>query len=87
MGLPDIKGVNEIGAGLAAFASCVTIFRLVFRWRKSRLWWDDAWAFFAMLNVIVTASLVWVVYAPKSSNVSQHSRVASFLILEVGFTL
>ncbi|KZT43402.1 hypothetical protein SISSUDRAFT_1040421 [Sistotremastrum suecicum HHB10207 ss-3] len=87
MGLPDIKGVNEIGAGLAAFASCVTIFRLVFRWLKSRLWWDDAWAFFAMLNVIVTASLVWVVYAPRSSNVSQHSRVASFLILEVGFTL
>ncbi|KAF9562886.1 hypothetical protein CPC08DRAFT_357169 [Agrocybe pediades] len=53
---PSTSLAIVISAHAVAFLS--TVFRLVYRFRANRLWWDDLWAFVALL----TDTMVWVVY-------------------------
>ncbi|KAF8982501.1 hypothetical protein BDQ17DRAFT_1505819 [Cyathus striatus] len=38
---------------LHSFAISSTIFRLAYRARFRQLWWDDFWAFFALINTVL----------------------------------
>jgi len=98
MGLPSIHQVNILGTALCTFATLVTIWRLTLRHLTHRLWWDDAWAAFSMLNGILIIASVWVIFAPTTNSPgspdspspapspNQTARVICFYLLEVCFT-
>ena len=74
---------------LCAISSAVTIWRLAYRALTRKLWWDDAWAGFAMLASIVFVPTNWIVFDPEdhvSLHVSSTARMVLFYILEVSFT-
>ena len=74
---------------MCAFSSAVTIWRLVYRGLSHKLWWDDAWAAFAMLTSIVFVPANWIVFDPEdhvSLHISPTARMVLFYILEVCFT-
>lgn len=56
-----------LGTCLGVFASLVTFWRLYYRWRDHKLWWDDAWALFAMINAWILVACVWVIFAPEGN--------------------
>jgi len=51
------------------------------RWH--RLWWDDAWAFFSMLNIMC---LIGVTFTHFASPPSETTRVAAYYLSTVFFT-
>lgn len=86
MGLPSLHQVNILGTCLGVVATLMTVWRLVYRWRDHKLWWDDAWALIAMVNAWILVSCVWVIFAPEGITVTQHARVVTFYLLEECFT-
>jgi amino acid transporter len=54
-----------LGTCLGVVATLMTVWRLVYRWRDHKLWWDDAWALAAMVNAWVLVGCVWVIFAPE----------------------
>ncbi|KAG1815159.1 uncharacterized protein BJ212DRAFT_259605 [Suillus subaureus] len=49
-------------AGLVSHSIAIicTIFRLVYRGRMHHLWWEDAWAAFALIADVVCLACIWV---------------------------
>lgn len=57
-----------LGTCLGAFATCVTVWRLIYRRLDNKIWWDDAWAAFAMLNAWILVACVWIIFAPEGTS-------------------
>jgi hypothetical protein len=77
--LVDIK-VTESVCGFVAI--CMTLFRL---WlRRDRYWWDDAWAFFSLLNLIVQFGAVFM-HVEHPSDLSHLNRIAAYYLMAVTF--
>jgi hypothetical protein len=49
--------INTVFGGLALV---VTTFRLLYRWRLRRCWWDDAWAGVSMAFQLLLLIAVWM---------------------------
>jgi hypothetical protein len=49
--------IITVFAGLAVIC---TAFRLSYRWRIRRFWWDDGWAAFAMLIQLALLVAFWI---------------------------
>jgi uncharacterized membrane protein len=43
-----------------AVAIILTAFRLHYRWRIRRFWWDDAWAGISMLFEFILITAFWI---------------------------
>ncbi|KAI0261177.1 hypothetical protein BC834DRAFT_972952 [Gloeopeniophorella convolvens] len=52
--------------------------------RRDRYWWDDAWAFFSLLNLIVQFGSVFM-HVEKPSDLSQLNRVAAYYLMAATF--
>ncbi|KAF9565864.1 hypothetical protein CPC08DRAFT_704299 [Agrocybe pediades] len=64
--------VHSIAIGLTAF-------RVLYRFRKHRLWWDDIVACSAMIGDCAFLAVLWLDYAPMSSGLHSHkSRVSQY---------
>ncbi|KAF8262793.1 hypothetical protein EI94DRAFT_1600472, partial [Lactarius quietus] len=63
-------------------AICMTLLRL---WlRRGRYWWDDAWAFFTLLNLIVQIDAVFM-HVEHPSDLSRLDRIAAYCLMAVTF--
>lgn len=77
--LVDLK-VTESVCGFVAI--CMTLVRL---WlRRDRYWWDDAWAFFSLLNLFVQFGAVFM-HVEHPSDLSRLSRIAAYYLMAVTF--
>jgi len=77
--LVEIK-VTESVCGFVAI--CMTLLRL---WlRRGRYWWDDAWAFFSLLNLIVQFGAVFM-HVEHPSDLSRLDRIAAYYLMAVTF--
>lgn len=77
--LVEIK-VTESVCGFVAI--CMTLFRL---WlRRGRYWWDDAWAFFSLLNLIVQFGAVFM-HVEHPADLSRLDRIAAYYLMAVTF--
>ncbi|KAI9436119.1 hypothetical protein BJY52DRAFT_1130609 [Lactarius psammicola] len=77
--LVQIK-VTESVCGFVAI--CMTLARL---WlRRDRYWWDDAWAFFSLLNLFVQFGAVFM-HVEHPSDLSRLNRIAAYYLMAVTF--
>jgi len=81
MSAPTFQDLRIVAAVFPATAIVITLCRLLVRIR--RLWWDDAWAFFSMLNIMV---LVGAAFTHFATPPSQVTRVAAYYLSAVFFT-
>ncbi|KAH9953435.1 hypothetical protein BGW80DRAFT_1259330 [Lactifluus volemus] len=80
--LPQCHLVMGIEPLVQIEAVCITLVRL---WiRRGRYWWDDAWAFFSLLWLIIQMVAVFV-HAFSPSKLSKVSRVADYYLLSATF--
>lgn len=77
--LVQIK-VTESVCGFVAI--CMTLARLRLRW--SRYWWDDAWAFFSLLCLLVQIAGVFM-HVDKPSELSRLNRIAAYYLIATTF--
>ncbi|KZP25344.1 hypothetical protein FIBSPDRAFT_783324 [Athelia psychrophila] len=66
-----------------------TVFRLVYRFRIRRFWWDDAWASVALIFQFMLVVAFWIrtdVPGVGPLNQSKHNRIIAYWILTNGFT-
>ncbi|KAI0045762.1 hypothetical protein FA95DRAFT_1495059 [Auriscalpium vulgare] len=69
-------------AVVGPIALCMTIARL---WiRRDRYWWDDAWAFFSLLNLFVQTIGV-IIHIHDPSKVPKHERVTAYYLMAMSF--
>ncbi|KAI0246060.1 hypothetical protein BJV78DRAFT_199416 [Lactifluus subvellereus] len=79
--LVQIK-VTESVCGFVAI--CMTLLRL---WlRRDRYWWDDAWAFFSLLFLIIQFGAVFM-HVEHPSDLSRLNRIAAYYLMAVTFYL
>jgi len=81
MSAPTFQDLRIVAAVVPATAIVITLCRLVVRIR--RLWWDDAWAFFSLLNLMV---LVGAAFTHFATPPSQVTRVAAYYLSAIFFT-
>ncbi|TFK47232.1 hypothetical protein OE88DRAFT_1611271, partial [Heliocybe sulcata] len=63
-------------------AICMTVSRLYIR--RGRYWWDDAWAFFALLNLFVQFAGIFM-HVENPAQLPKTSRVAAYYLIAVTF--
>ncbi|KAH9955898.1 hypothetical protein BC827DRAFT_1085255, partial [Russula dissimulans] len=72
--------VTESVCGFVAIS--MTLLRL---WlRRARYWWDDAWALFSLLNLIVQFGAVFM-HVENPRDISRLSRIASYYLMATTF--
>ncbi|KAH7882265.1 hypothetical protein F5I97DRAFT_334355 [Phlebopus sp. FC_14] len=74
-GPPLVSTLLILSTVLHALAVILTSFRLWFRYRIRRLWWDDFWAALALSCDIGCAIAMWTLTVP---NGSRHSYIVSY---------
>ncbi|KAG1839116.1 hypothetical protein DFJ58DRAFT_110735 [Suillus subalutaceus] len=52
--------LSVVGSVSHSIAIICTIFRLVYRGRMHQLWWEDAWAAFALVADVVCLACIWI---------------------------
>ncbi|KAJ7651147.1 hypothetical protein FB45DRAFT_820627 [Roridomyces roridus] len=71
---------------LIPFACLVTYFRLYIRWTRSKLWWDDLWAFVSTLfSITVVVGLMLHVTDQVHPRLRQKSKIAIYYITSQSF--
>jgi len=74
----ELRAINTTFAGLAVI---FTTFRLLYRWRLRRFWWDDAWAGFSMLFELALLVAVWIrTDVPESGHLINRGKCEWSLI-------
>ncbi|THH14223.1 hypothetical protein EW146_g6084 [Bondarzewia mesenterica] len=63
-------------------AICMTAIRIYIR--RGRYWWDDAWAFFSLLNLFVQFASVFM-HVDDPSELSKTNRVAAYYLMATTF--
>ncbi|KAI0056517.1 hypothetical protein BV25DRAFT_1832172 [Artomyces pyxidatus] len=77
--LVEIK-LTESVAGFVAV--CMTVARM---WiRRDRYWWDDAWAFFSLLNLLVQVASVFM-HVENPAEMSKMNRVTAYYLMAATF--
>lgn len=62
MSLPKFDGVTSVGFSVAeGLAVLLTLFRLGFRLKIQRFWWEDVWAAVASVCTVVSITSVLIV--------------------------
>lgn len=72
--------ITDVVCSAAAILS--TIYRLILR--RNRLWWDDGWAVFSLLALIIQIASVWM-HVSNPADLSPVNRVAAYYLLATSF--
>lgn len=86
---PSPTASRAIITVFASIAILLTVFRLSYRWRIRRFWWDDAWAASSMLFQLALLIAFWIrtdlPVGPLYQ--SQHARAIAYWIVSESFTM
>ncbi|KAG0707947.1 hypothetical protein DFH29DRAFT_795843 [Suillus ampliporus] len=77
--------LKVVGLVSHSIAILCTIFRLVYRGWMRHLWWEDAWAAFALIADIVCLACIWLDRRITCEYLTSHSETDPW-ILTVAFT-
>ncbi|EPQ55756.1 hypothetical protein GLOTRDRAFT_138555 [Gloeophyllum trabeum ATCC 11539] len=77
--LVQIKLTQAVCGFVAIF---MTVARLYIR--RGRYWWDDAWAFFALINLFIQFAGIFM-HVENPAQLSKTSRVAAYYLIAVTF--
>ncbi|TFY77613.1 hypothetical protein EWM64_g6399 [Hericium alpestre] len=77
--LVQIKVTQSVCGFIAA---CMTVWRLYLR--RSRYWWDDAWAFFSLLTLLIQFASVFM-HVENPAELSKTHRVAAYYLMACTF--
>ncbi|KZT25832.1 hypothetical protein NEOLEDRAFT_1241410 [Neolentinus lepideus HHB14362 ss-1] len=81
---PSLIAVRVAVSIIHPIAILCSAFRLAYRWRRKRFWWDDTMAGFSMLFDIVFFVVIWIRTFPYRN--SMHTKVVTYWIVSCGFT-
>ncbi|TFK50492.1 hypothetical protein OE88DRAFT_262180 [Heliocybe sulcata] len=82
---PSLNAVRVAVSIIHPVAILCTAFRLVYRWRQRRFWWDDTLAGFSMLFDVVFFVVIWIrTFAYPGE--PMRTKVVSYWIVSFGFT-
>ncbi|EPQ51199.1 hypothetical protein GLOTRDRAFT_117994 [Gloeophyllum trabeum ATCC 11539] len=81
---PSFTAIRVVVSIVHPIAILCSAFRLLYRWRRRRFWWDDGVAGFSMLFDIVFFVVIWIrTYAYRQP---PHTRIVTYWIVSMAFT-
>ncbi|KAF9531849.1 hypothetical protein CPB83DRAFT_847921, partial [Crepidotus variabilis] len=84
---PSLMVNRVIIGGFYSVASLTSVLRLIYRWKRQRLWWDDFWALMALLSYSFVAMVCLILPMQFLSQRSANVQVFRFLGVFLGTTL